>query len=258
MIKSSLQKYRYCKRFTFKCRSCKTENIVASAFKKNEAALQQCSNPECSVRPYENVTYIQNQLTLTLRECVSRFYENWLVCDEPSCNSNTRTYTHVWRRLFVLVENTFFNCDMNIVFRWLLIIAPYAVNAKLGFCWDNIRKANCTIKSHTFVTCSIWMHIQRLVSIFHLCIKCDLDSDMELCFTEIKVSPQIETSYKLLKDTIDQFLSQSAFCVIKLSKLFERLQPAPKVITSNWTFNWKKLKYFCKKKTFLALVGLNL
>ncbi len=51
--------------------------------------------------------------------------------------------------------------------------------------------------------------------------------------TEIKVPPQVEAAYKILKDTIDQFLSQSAFCVIKLSKLFERLQPVPKVIPSN-------------------------
>lgn len=60
--------------------------------------------------------------------------------------------------------------------------------------------------------------------------KCPFMLTLNFYSTEIKVSPQVETSYKILKDTIDQFLSQSAFCIIKLSKLFERLQPPPKVI----------------------------
>ncbi|KAG4074677.1 hypothetical protein HA402_004548 [Bradysia odoriphaga] len=189
VIKSSLQKYRYCKRFTFKCRACKTENVVASAFKKNEAALQQCSNPECNDRPYEHVAYIQNQLTLTIRQCISRFYENWLVCDEPTCNSNTRTYTHV------TVNNR-----------------PVCRECKTGFLLRQYSESE----------------LNDQISYFRYMF--DLEAHSE---AQIKVPPQVEATYKILKDAIDQILSQSAYCVIKLSKLFERLQPVPKQIPSN-------------------------
>lgn len=119
VIKSSLQKYRYCDRFTFKCRSCKTENVVASAFKNKEAVLAQCSNPDCDDRPYEHVAYIQNQLTMAIRKSISRFYENWLVCDEPTCNSNTRTYTHVRVQRSSLESFFFTRASVSFLDRWL-------------------------------------------------------------------------------------------------------------------------------------------
>lgn len=30
-----------------------------------------------------------------MRVYIKRFYQNWLVCDDPACNHNTRSYTHV-------------------------------------------------------------------------------------------------------------------------------------------------------------------
>ncbi|KAM7360184.1 DNA polymerase alpha catalytic subunit [Cochliomyia hominivorax] len=100
LIKSTLQKYRQCEKFKFICVKCKAENIVASAFKPSvnhtyEAVLQKCTNAECSISPYQYVIAIRNQLILTMRVYIKRFYQNWLVCDDPACNYNTRCYSHV-------------------------------------------------------------------------------------------------------------------------------------------------------------------
>lgn len=99
-MKTSLQKYRQCEKFKFSCVRCKSENIVAAAFKPfnnntHEAALLKCSNPECSIAPYQYVIAIRNQLILSMRSFITRFYQNWLVCDDPACNVNSRCYTQV-------------------------------------------------------------------------------------------------------------------------------------------------------------------
>uniref|UniRef100_A0A1A9W2C3 DNA polymerase n=1 Tax=Glossina brevipalpis TaxID=37001 RepID=A0A1A9W2C3_9MUSC len=100
VTKNNLQKFRSCEKFTFICINCKTENLMASAFKpaggnSYEPALQTCSNSECKHAPYHQVIAIRNQLILNMRKYITRFYQNWLVCDDPACNQNTRSYTHV-------------------------------------------------------------------------------------------------------------------------------------------------------------------
>lgn len=99
IIKSSTEKYKMCEKFKFKCVGCKTENIMASALKRHETqmipVLDKCTNNECTVAPLEYVDSIKNQIILEMRKFIRRFYENWLVCDEATCNYNTRNYTHV-------------------------------------------------------------------------------------------------------------------------------------------------------------------
>ncbi|XP_013098926.1 DNA polymerase alpha catalytic subunit [Stomoxys calcitrans] len=100
LVKSTLQKYRSCEKFKFVCVRCKAEIIVASALKPAagntyEAVLQKCTNVECTIAPYQYVIAIRNQLILSMRSFITRFYQNWLVCDDPACNQNTRCYTHV-------------------------------------------------------------------------------------------------------------------------------------------------------------------
>lgn len=53
--------------------------------------LEQCANPECQTSPLQYLVSIRNQLQLCMRGYVQRFYRNWLVCDHPDCNYNTRT-----------------------------------------------------------------------------------------------------------------------------------------------------------------------
>lgn len=100
LVKTSLQRFLQCEKFEFTCVACKANNIVASAFKpaanrSYDAVLAKCSNNECAANPYQYVISIRNQLILAMRKYIRRFYEHWLVCDDPACNSNTRRYSHV-------------------------------------------------------------------------------------------------------------------------------------------------------------------
>lgn len=104
VIQTSAQRFRDCERFTFKCPHCGAANLVASAFRRDVVAaggaatvpvLEQCSSRECGRSAVQFVAVVRNQLVLAMRAAVRRFYENWLVCDEPNCSSNTRWVTHV-------------------------------------------------------------------------------------------------------------------------------------------------------------------
>lgn len=102
IVKTTAQKFRDCERFTFKCRACRTDNLVASAFRRNDqqqlvAVLGACANPACAQAPMQYVAAIRNQLVLAMRKPIQRFYENWLVCDDTDCSNNTRLLTHVRR-----------------------------------------------------------------------------------------------------------------------------------------------------------------
>lgn len=96
--KTKLQLYRLCEPFRFKCVACKTEQLMASAYRpgansSHVPVLQQCVNSECQTAPLQYLVSIRNQLQLCIRSFVQRFYRNWLVCDHPDCSYNTRSYS---------------------------------------------------------------------------------------------------------------------------------------------------------------------
>lgn len=100
MIKTNEQKYRDCEKFMFPCNACKTINVVASPYKRNEASkvvsvFEKCSNKDCSVRPLEYLPAIKNRLKIEIAKAISRFYENWFVCDNAMCSSNTQKFAWV-------------------------------------------------------------------------------------------------------------------------------------------------------------------
>lgn len=99
IVQSNATKYRACDKFTFKCIGCKVENVIAKPFVKlyNNfvPVLQQCTNKECNVAPINQLPNIRNHLALAIRNTIRNYYDNWMICDEPSCNQSTRTYVHV-------------------------------------------------------------------------------------------------------------------------------------------------------------------
>lgn len=69
--------------------------------------LQMCSNKECPIAPYQYAIKIKNDLILDIRKCIKRYYENWLVCDNPSCKSNSRNFSHVSVYIIVIFGTYF-------------------------------------------------------------------------------------------------------------------------------------------------------
>lgn len=107
LVKSDLEKYRDCEKFTFKCASCKTENTIAKPIRRHDkdmvSVLDYCENQDCSMAPIHQLQQIRNQLTLAMRKCIQKFYRNGVKCDEPNCKLNTRTFLHVSYRSSIII-----------------------------------------------------------------------------------------------------------------------------------------------------------
>lgn len=91
-----------CSKFQFKCVSCNTINLIDSAFRIDNRIhipiLAKCSNKLCTgIPPYHYLGKIQNAMTSAIRSSILRYYENWLVCSNSSCNANTRNYCHAMK-----------------------------------------------------------------------------------------------------------------------------------------------------------------
>ncbi|XP_018324520.1 DNA polymerase alpha catalytic subunit [Agrilus planipennis] len=72
---------------TFKCMSCKTVNVVNDVNK--DTFFEKCLNLNCSVRPIEYLTSVQNQLILSIRRYIAKYYENEFICEDPACPNET-------------------------------------------------------------------------------------------------------------------------------------------------------------------------
>lgn len=97
--KTIAQKYRHCHWFEYTCVICKTKNPVASGFKQDggryKSVFERCRNESCKVLPHQYLPAIVNELNAAIRGDIKRFYQRWMVCDNPICNQNTRLFSQV-------------------------------------------------------------------------------------------------------------------------------------------------------------------
>ncbi|XP_032865986.2 DNA polymerase alpha catalytic subunit isoform X2 [Tyto alba] len=88
------EKYRDCERFKFCCLKCGTENIYDNVFDGSgrfiEPSLQRCSKTECEEPPFNYVVQMNNKLLLDIRRYLGKYYNGWLICEEPTCRNRTR------------------------------------------------------------------------------------------------------------------------------------------------------------------------
>uniref|UniRef100_A0A8C0F8T7 DNA polymerase n=1 Tax=Bubo bubo TaxID=30461 RepID=A0A8C0F8T7_BUBBB len=88
------EKYRDCERFKFCCLRCGTENIYDNVFDGSgrfiEPSLQRCSKTECEEPPFNYVVQMSNKLLLDIRRYLGKYYNGWLICEEPTCQNRTR------------------------------------------------------------------------------------------------------------------------------------------------------------------------
>ncbi|XP_030374617.1 DNA polymerase alpha catalytic subunit [Scaptodrosophila lebanonensis] len=192
LLKTTLQLYRLCEPFRFNCVSCKTEQLMATAFRPSVnnthvAVLQQCANSECHTAPYQYLVSVRNQLQLTMRKFVQRFYQNWLVCDHPDCNYNTRTYSHVRE----LKRPLCLKCKNGALLRQYSERDLYNQLCYFRFMFDLSKQQ--TGQKHAPLT------------------------------------PEVEQAYQLLHETVEQLFQSSAYVIISLRKLFDRCFTATKL-----------------------------
>ncbi|KAH8369301.1 hypothetical protein KR009_007459, partial [Drosophila setifemur] len=184
LLKTTLQLYRQCEPFRFSCASCKTEQLMASAYRPGASSshvpvLQQCANAECQTSPVQYLASVRNHLQLTIRRHVQRFYRNWLVCDHPDCNYNTRTHTLKKEMFRPLCQK----CRSGNLLRQYTERDLYNQLCYLRFMFDLGKQ-----------------QLQQKPTL----------------------TPELEQAYQLLYETVDQQLQSSSYVVISLRKLFGR------------------------------------
>ncbi|XP_017119896.2 DNA polymerase alpha catalytic subunit [Drosophila elegans] len=184
LLKTTLQLYRLCEPFRFQCVACKTEQLMASAYRPGPnsshiSVLQQCANSECQTAPVQYLASIRNQLQLSIRRHVQRFYKNWLVCDHPDCNYNTRTHTLTKEMRRPLCHK----CRSGSLLRQYTERDLYNQLCYLRFIFDLGKQ-----------------QLQQKPTL----------------------TPELEQAYQLLYETVDQQLQSSSYVIISLRKLFGR------------------------------------
>ncbi|KAH1004660.1 hypothetical protein HUJ05_005446 [Dendroctonus ponderosae] len=84
-------RYRDVEKFSFQCLSCKATNCVTAPMKGDVPFLASCTNESCQAKPLDYLFYVQNQLTCTIRRHIQRYYDNKLICEDPSCPNEIRS-----------------------------------------------------------------------------------------------------------------------------------------------------------------------
>nr|XP_008541375.1 PREDICTED: DNA polymerase alpha catalytic subunit-like [Equus przewalskii] len=55
-----------------------------------EPSLYRCSNIDCKASPLTFMVQLSNKLIMDIRRCIKKYYEGWLICEEPTCRNRTR------------------------------------------------------------------------------------------------------------------------------------------------------------------------
>ncbi|XP_045711924.1 DNA polymerase alpha catalytic subunit isoform X2 [Phyllostomus hastatus] len=185
------EKYRDCDRFKCPCPECGTENIYDSVFEGSgtdmEPSLYRCSNINCKASPLNSVVQMSNKLILDIRRYIKKYYEGWLICEEPTCRNRIRHLPLQFSRNGPLCQ----------------------------VCMKATLRAEYSDKS-------LYTQLCFYRYIF------DLDCALEKVTTDQEkdklrkqyITTKVRQDYKNLKNIAEQFLSQSGYTEVNLSKLF--------------------------------------
>ncbi|ROT82337.1 putative DNA polymerase alpha catalytic subunit-like [Penaeus vannamei] len=115
------ERYRMCERFTFQCPGSECDTIITmdSPFRgvgtgmNLEVALQNCPNPKCNFPIYSRLAPIINKLNLDIRKHIIKYYNGWLICEDPGCSNRTRRIPLRFSRGFPICNA----CEKGVLFR---------------------------------------------------------------------------------------------------------------------------------------------
>ena len=85
-------RFASCEPLKLRCRSCKSKHTYRGLLDAESVALVTHSGIACSgcKKPIPNLTVVA-QVEAQIRALLARYYEGWLVCDDPSCGNRTRS-----------------------------------------------------------------------------------------------------------------------------------------------------------------------
>ncbi|NXX91398.1 DPOLA polymerase, partial [Centropus bengalensis] len=184
------EKYRDCERFKFCCLKCGTENIYDNVFDGSgrflEPSLQRCSKTECEEPPFNSVVQMSNKLLLDIRRHIRKYYNGWLICEEPTCQNRTRRLPLSFSRSGPICQA----------------------------CRKAVLRPEYSDKALYTQLC----FYRYIFDVDYAIGKATTEEEKE--HLKNSVRGKISEVYRRLKGTVDQFLSMSSYSEVNLGKLF--------------------------------------
>uniref|UniRef100_A0A2K5TTK6 DNA polymerase n=1 Tax=Macaca fascicularis TaxID=9541 RepID=A0A2K5TTK6_MACFA len=185
------EKYRDCERFKCPCPTCGTENIYDNVFDGSgtdmEPSLYRCSNIDCKASPLTFTVQLSNKLIMDIRRFIKKYYDGWLICEEPTCGNRTR--------------------HLPLQFSRTGPLCPACMKATL--------RPEYSDKSLYTQLCFYRYIFDAECALEKLTTDHEKDKLKKQFFT-----PRVLQDYRKLKNTAEQFLSRSGYSEVNLSKLF--------------------------------------
>ncbi|KAF4027243.1 hypothetical protein G4228_018762 [Cervus hanglu yarkandensis] len=185
------EKYKDCERFKCPCPTCGTENIYDSVFDGSgtdmEPSLYRCSNINCKASPLTFMVQLSNKLIMDIRRCIKKYYEGWLICEEPTCRNRTRHLPLQFSRNGPLCQ------------------VCMKATLRLEYSDKSLYTQLCFYRYIFDVECAL----EKLIT----------DHEKDKLKRQF-LTPKVLQDYRKLKNTAEQFLSQSGYSEVNLSKLF--------------------------------------
>ncbi|XP_035145070.1 DNA polymerase alpha catalytic subunit isoform X3 [Callithrix jacchus] len=185
------EKYRDCERFKCRCPTCGTENIYDNVFDGSgtdmEPSLYRCSNIDCNASPLTFTVQLSNKLIMDIRRFIKKYYDGWLICEEPTCRNRTR--------------------HLPLQFSRTGPLCPACMKATLQpeYSDKSLYTQLCFYRYIFDVDCAL----EKLTT----------DHEKDKLKKQI-FTPKVMQEYRKLKNTAEQFLSRSGYSEVNLSKLF--------------------------------------
>nr|CAD7392203.1 unnamed protein product [Timema cristinae] len=101
-------------------------------------SVEKCCNPECSVRPIQYLTSIQNQLVLTMRSYIHKYYLNWLICEDPGCTNRIRRVPLHFSRNYPICTQ----CEKGVMFKESVFLPRFLPQPLATRARRNLSKGN--------------------------------------------------------------------------------------------------------------------
>ncbi|XP_042526110.1 DNA polymerase alpha catalytic subunit [Dipodomys spectabilis] len=184
------EKYKDCEKFKCPCPMCGTENIYDTLFDGSgtdmEPSLYRCSNIDCNASPLSFMVQLSNKLIMDIRQFIQKYYDGWLICEEPTCRTRTRHLPLQFSRN----------------------------GPACPACIKSILRLEYSDKSLYTQLC-----FYRYIFDVDYALEKFADHEKDKLKKQF-FPPKVYEDYRKLKNTVEQFLTRSGYSEVNLSKLF--------------------------------------
>ncbi|KAI0358255.1 hypothetical protein OH77DRAFT_1256462 [Trametes cingulata] len=97
-LMSDAERFKDADPFVVRCRSCKND-VTFTPLGDREKSLVRAAGVSCpQCRGQLSTASLQTQLEVQIRAHIARYYESWMMCDDPTCGNRTRMMSVYGRR----------------------------------------------------------------------------------------------------------------------------------------------------------------